>query len=47
MNSSWNVMVGTTKKSKETKSLVCFLRKVRQVWEGGFRWRTMYLATVA
>ena len=22
MNSSWNVMVGTTKKSKETKSLL-------------------------
>ncbi len=40
-------MVGTTKKSMETKSLAWFLRKVRHDWEGGFRCRTMYLATVA
>ena len=29
-------MVGTTKKSAATKFLAWFLRKVRQVWEGGF-----------
>ncbi len=39
-------MVGTTKKSMETKSLAWFLRKVRHFWEGGFLCRTMYLATV-
>jgi hypothetical protein len=40
-------MVGTTKKSAATKFLAWFLRKVRQVWEGGFGCRIMYLATVA
>jgi hypothetical protein len=40
-------MVGTTKKSTETKSFTWFLRNARHVCEGGLRWRTMYFATVA
>jgi hypothetical protein len=40
-------MVGTTKKSAETKSMAWFVRKVHHVWDGGFRCRAMYLTTVA
>jgi hypothetical protein len=40
-------MVGTTKKSTETKFLAWFMRNVRQVCEGGLPCRTMYFATVA
>jgi hypothetical protein len=39
--------VGTTKKSTETRLPKWFARKVRQVCDGGFRWRTTYLDTVA
>src|ERR1700730_11858234 len=39
-------MVGTVKKSTETKSLTWFSRKVRQVCEGGVWRRPMYLATL-
>jgi hypothetical protein len=39
-------IVGTTKKSAETKSLARFLRKVLHDWEGGFPCRTKYLTTV-
>src|SRR5712691_6242676 len=41
-----NVEVGTTKKSVDTKSFMWFFRKVFQVWDGGLRLWTMYLATV-
>ena len=34
--------VGTTKKSIETNCFAWLFRKVRQVWEGGFRSRAMY-----
>jgi hypothetical protein len=37
---------GTLKKSTETRLRIWFSRKVRQVWEGGFRCRTIYWATV-
>src|SRR5713226_3465 len=40
-----NVDVGTTKKSVDTKSVMWFFRKVFQVWDGGLRLWTMYLAT--
>jgi hypothetical protein len=46
-NSTWNVAVGTVKKSTETISLAWFFRNVRQLWEGGFKWRTIYFETVA
>ena len=39
-------MVGTVKKSTDTKLLRWLSKKVRQVCEGGFRWRTMYLFTL-
>jgi hypothetical protein len=42
-----NSTVGTTKKSTETRLPRWFARKVRQVCDGGFRWRTTYLDTVA
>ena len=38
-------IVGTMKKPTETNCLVWFLRKVRQVCDGGLRCRTRYLAT--
>jgi len=38
--------VGTTKNSVETSCGTWLFRKVRQVWEGGFLSRAMYLATV-
>ena len=38
--------VGTVKKSAAAISPTWFLRKVRQVWEGGLLFRIMYLATV-
>src|SRR5664280_2111288 len=41
-----NVALGTTKKSSDTKSLTWLSKKVRQVGDGGFLCRTMYLATV-
>ena len=41
------VTVGRTKKSVETNCFTWLLRKVRQVWEGGLRWRAIYFATVA
>src|SRR5205807_2674088 len=40
-----NVEVGTAKKSVDTKSVMWFFRKVFQVWDGGLRLWTMYLAT--
>jgi hypothetical protein len=40
------MMVGTTKKSVETSCGTWLFRKVRHVWEGGFRCRAMYLVTV-
>ncbi len=43
---TWNRTVGTVKKSTETMFLTWLSRNVRQVWEGGSRRRTMYLATV-
>src|SRR5439155_8246651 len=46
-NNTRKLTVGTTKKSVETGLLTLLLRKVSQVWEGGFRWRAIYLATVA
>src|SRR5258706_317788 len=46
-NKRRNVIVGTTKKSAETKSCIWFFRKVRHVCEGGFRCWTIYFATVA
>jgi putative transposase len=39
-------MVGTTKKSTDINCLTWFLRKVRQLCEGGFRCLIMYLETV-
>ncbi len=39
-------MVGTTKKSTETKLRAWFSRKVRQACDGGLRCRTVYLETV-
>src|SRR5579863_996509 len=46
-NKTRKLRVGTTKKSVETNCCTWVCRKVRQVWEGGLRCRTMYLATVA
>src|SRR2546422_3170874 len=39
-NRSRNVIVGTTKKSAETRLCMWFLRKVRQFCDGGLRCRT-------
>jgi hypothetical protein len=39
-------MVGTRKKSTETRLLRWLARKVRQVCDGGLRRRTMYLLTL-
>jgi hypothetical protein len=41
------VTVATTKQCVETNCCTWLLRKVRQVWDGSFRWRAMYFATVA
>src|SRR5439155_26440929 len=42
-----NNAVGTVKKSTEANCAARFLKNVRQVCDGGFRCRTMYLATEA
>jgi hypothetical protein len=42
-----NSTVGTTKKSTETRFPRWLSRKVRQVCDGGLRWRTTYLETAA
>ncbi len=42
-----NQIVGTVKKSTETNCETWFVKTVFQVCDGGFRCRTMYLATVA
>ena len=39
-------LIGTTKKSMLTRSLVWFSRNDRHVYEGGFRRLTMYFSTV-
>jgi hypothetical protein len=39
-------MVGTVKKSTETIVFTWLSRKVRQLWEGGFRRRIIYLLTL-
>src|SRR5262249_3535578 len=44
-NNTLNVTVGTAKKSTETRLRRWLSRKVRQVCDGGLRWRTMYLDT--
>ena len=41
------VAVGTAKKSTEAMSFAWLVRKVRQFWDGGFLWRTMYFETAA
>ena len=41
------MIVGTTKKSAETKLCMWFFRNVRQFCDGGLRCRTRYLANVA
>ncbi len=46
-NKTANVAVGTTKKSIETRQPTWLSRNVRQVCDGGFGCRTMYLVTVA
>ncbi len=46
-NNTLNVTVGTVKKSTETRLRMWLSRNVRQVCDGGFRWRTTYLDTVA
>jgi hypothetical protein len=43
----FEVTVGTTKKCAATRSSMWFFRKMRQVWDGSFRCRPIYLATVA
>ena len=45
-NSTWNVAVGTVKKSAATRSRAWFRRNERQVGDGGWRCQTRYLATV-
>jgi len=44
-NSTRKVAVGTVKQSIEAMSLAGLARNVRQVWDGGFRWRTIYFDT--
>ncbi|HUW30331.1 MAG TPA: hypothetical protein VM223_01830 [Planctomycetota bacterium] len=39
-------MVGTVNKSMAAVWAMWFLMKLRQVWDGGFGCRAMYLATV-
>ena len=46
-NRSRNVAVGTTKKSIDARQPTWFRRNVRQVCNGGFGCRIMYLETVA
>ena len=46
-NKTLNITVGTVKKSTETRLPTWWSRKVRQVCDGGVRWRTIYLETVA
>ena len=43
--STRKVAVGTVKKSIDTMSLAWFSKKVRQVWEGCMRRRTMHFET--
>jgi hypothetical protein len=43
---TWKRMVGTVKKSTETMDFTWLSRKVRQVWEGGWRRRTRDLFTL-
>jgi len=45
-NSTWNVAVGTVKKSAATRSRAWFRRNERQEGDGGWRCQTRYLATV-
>ncbi len=45
-NTTRNVAVGTVKKSIEAKSFAWLSRKVRHVWQGGFRRLIMYFSTV-
>lgn len=40
------MIVGTTKKSRATRSCTWFFKKVFQVGDGGFRGRTRYFSTV-
>jgi len=42
-NRTLNLTVGTTKKSTDARSLAWFSRKARQVGEGGFFLRTIYM----
>src|SRR5215471_797169 len=42
---TWKSAVGTVKKSMETSCFEWFFRNVRQVCDGGFGCRTMYLLT--
>jgi hypothetical protein len=46
-NKALNITVGTTKKSTATRLPRWLSRKVLQVCDGGLRWRTRYLDTVA
>ncbi len=46
-NSRRHVAVGTTKKSAAISCPTWFVKNVRQVCDGGRRWRTMYFATLA
>ena len=46
-NNTLNSTVGTVKKSTETRLRMWLSRNECQVCEGGFRWRTTYLDTVA
>ena len=39
------VAVGTVEKTIEAMSLAWLVRNVRQLLDGGFRWRTMYFDT--
>ena len=47
MNNTLNITVGTVKKSTETRVRRWLSRNLRQVCDGGARWRTRYLETVA
>ena len=44
---NWEAIVGTVKKFTDTDVLMWMSSKVRQVEEGGWRTRTMYLAALA
>lgn len=46
-NKMRNVAVGTVKKSTDTMSRTWLSKNVRQLCDGGFRWRILYSSTVA